>query len=482
MMGKVYMIAVGGVGMSALAHLFKEAGYEVDGSDRAVYPPVSDFLRKIGVFVRTPYSAQNVPRDADFVVVGNAVTSENPEVVEVARAGLKTYSLPSALSEFFMKDKISVVVAGTHGKTTTTSMMAHLLHHAGCDPSFFVGGIPLNFNVPAAVGGGEYFVVEGDEYDSAYFDKKAKFYHYMPRYLILTSIEYDHADIYPDLSTLKRAFFDLVGMVPEDGLIVACSDYGEVKNVLSSARCRVLTYSTRFREADIFLEEETSDGKEAKARATWKERSFQIASQIPGKHNLANALSTVICAVSMGIPMEKALAAAKGFLGVRRRQELLGEVGGICLVDDFAHHPTAVRETVEGSRKFYRPERLVAIFEPRSNTSRRNIFERDYAEALSRADLALICPPHNPSAVAEKERFSPGRVCALIGERGGIALAFDDLSQVPPYLAREGKEGDLLLFMSNGDFGGIQMGTYRLLEKRGIISTGEENREENHDR
>lgn len=482
MKGKVYMIAVGGVGMSALAHLFKEAGYEVDGSDRAVYPPVSDFLRKIGIFVRTPYSAQNVPPDADFVVVGNAVTSDNPEVVEVARAGLKTYSLPSALSEFFMKDKISVVVAGTHGKTTTTSMMAHLLTHAGCDPSFFVGGIPLNFNVPAAAGGGKYFVVEGDEYDSAHFDKKAKFYHYMPRYLILTSIEYDHADIYPDLSTLKRAFLDLVGMVPEDGLIVACSDYGEVENVLSSARCRVLTYSTHSREADIFLEEESSDGKEAKARATWGERCFQIASKIPGKHNLANALSAVICAVSMGITMETALDAAKGYLGVRRRQELLGEVGGICLVDDFAHHPTAVRETVEGSRKFYRPERLVAIFEPRSNTSRRKIFERDYAEALSRADLALICPPHNPAAVPDEELFSPGRVGALIKELGGSALAFDDLTQVPQYLAGEGRRGDLFLFMSNGDFGGIQMGTYRLLEKRGIISSGEEKREEKHDR
>jgi UDP-N-acetylmuramate: L-alanyl-gamma-D-glutamyl-meso-diaminopimelate ligase len=481
MKGKVYLIAVGGVGMSALAHLFKESGYEVLGSDRAVYPPVSDFLERIGVPVIAPYSADNIPPDADFVVLGNAVTARNPEAIEIGRRGLKTYSLPSAITEFFMKDRTSVVVAGTHGKTTTTSMLAHLLCETGLDPSFFVGGIPLNFNVPARAGKGKHFVIEGDEYDSAYFDKKAKFYHYRPRYLLLTSIEYDHADIYPDLSTVKDAFFDLVRMVPKEGLLIACSDYEHVRHVLGEARCRVLTYSTRLKEADVYVERIIAGDGEAKGDVSWGGRSFEIIVKIPGEHNMANAVASLVCAVEMGVSLEQARSAMMGFLGVKRRQELLGQVDGIRIVDDFAHHPTAVLETIEGGRKFYRPERLVAIFEPRSNTSRRNIFERDYAEALARADLSLICPPFNLSAIPEGERFSPQRVSALIGERGGKSLWFDELSEIPPFLFREGREGDLFLFMSNGDLGGIQKMTYRMLEKRSIISNRGENPEDNHD-
>lgn len=478
MKGKVYMIAVGGVGMSALAHLFKEAGFEVIGSDRSVYPPVSDFLKKIGVPVRTPYSDSNIPPDTDFVVVGNAVTSSNLEAVAAVSAGLQVYSLPQALSEFFLKDRSSLVVSGTHGKTTTTALLAHLLSHAGLSPSFFVGGIPRNFGVPAAVGSGQYFVIEGDEYDSAYFDKKAKFYHYDPRCLVLTSIEYDHADIYPDLLTLKGAFSDLVHMVPPDGIIVGCSDYGEVREVLRGARCRVLTYSTHSPGADACARTIASDGRRERALVTWGERSFEIEMGIPGEHNLANALSSVMIAHHLGVPLDRALSGVRSFLGVRRRQELVGEVDSILVVDDFAHHPTAVGETIEGSRRFYRPERLVAIFEPRSNTSRRNIFEREYADALARADVSIICPPYNPSSVPEKERFSPERTCRLVGERGGNALWFDELSLIPPYLSREGKEGDLFLFMSNGDMGGITMETYRLLEKRSIISMGRNKREE----
>ncbi len=482
MRGKVYMIAVGGVGMSALAHLFKESGYEVSGSDRAVYPPVSDFLEQIGVPVRTPFSPGNVPADADFVVVGNAVSANNPEVVEVARVGMRVYSLPSALSELFMKDTFPVVIAGTHGKTTTTAMVAHLLCHAGLDPSFFVGGIPLNFGFPARAGRGEHFVIEGDEYDSAYFDKKAKFYHYMPRCLLLTSLEYDHADIYPDLGAVRDAFFDLVRMVPEEGLIVACSDYEHVRCLLEEARCRVLTYATRTRDADIFIEPLAAEGGEARGGVFWGERTFKVGVGIPGVHNMANAVASVACAVELGVPLGKALEAMKGFLGVKRRQELLGEAGGIRIVDDFAHHPTAVRETIDGGRSFYRPERLVAIFEPRSNTSRRNIFERDFAEALARADLTIICPPHNPTAIPEKERFSPERVAALIAGMGGKSHAFDDLARIPPFLEKEARKGDLLLFMSNGDLGGIQKMTYRLLKKGSIISDRGENPEDSHDR
>lgn len=481
MRGRVYMIAIGGVGMSALANLFTREGYKVSGSDRAVYPPVSDFLEEIDVPVLTPFSSENIPSGTDFVIIGNAVSKDNPEVNAVEKGEVRKYSLPSALFKFFIQGRQPVVVAGTHGKTTTSSMMAHILHHAGLDPSFFVGGIPLNFQVPSGVGRGTFFVVEGDEYDSAYFDKKAKFYHYNPRYLILTSIEYDHADIYPDLATMKDAFRDLVEMVPAEGIIVACSDYPAVLEVLTKARCRVLTYSSRSRGGDVYLERGSSGGGESKGRISWGGRSFEIVMKVPGDHNMVNGMAAAVCAVEMGVSPGKALSGLREFKGVKRRMEEVGCPGGIRVVDDFAHHPTAVKETIEGGRDFFRPLRVVAIFEPRSNTSRKKIFEKEYAKALSRADLALICPPHRADAISREERFSPERVSRLIRGMGGKSIWFDDLYRIPPFLAGEGKRGDLLLFMSNGDMGGIQKMTYRLLEKGSIISMEGNKPEEDHD-
>lgn len=460
----VYMVAIGGVGMSALANLFKEEGYHVTGSDRALYPPVSHFLGERGIDVLTPFDAGNIPSGQEIIVVGNAVTRDNPESEEARKRKAHTYSLPSALYEFFIKGKESIVVAGTHGKTTTTSMVAHVLEKGGYSPSFFVGGIPLDFNVPSRRGEGPFFVVEGDEYDSAYFDKKAKFFHYAPRYLILTGLEFDHADIYGNLGEIKEAFEGLVELVPESGLIIASADYPHLTDVLSRARCRVLSFSSKRENEDIFVGEVSIGEGSARSPLRFEGRDMTLTLSIPGIFNMVNAAAAVVLAEHLGMPVDEALAAMKTFSGVRRRQELLGVANGVTVVDDFAHHPTAVRETVAAVKKFYDPERLIAIFEPRSNTSRRNIFEDEYSHAFSESDVALLCPPHNASSLPEGERFSPERVCRAIRSMGKEAHTFESLSEVPDFLSREAREGDLFLFMSNGGMGGIQGKTLKLLK------------------
>ncbi len=463
----VYLIAAGGVGMSALAHLFREKGYEVSGSDRSLYPPVSDFLREIGVPVKVPYSVSNVPPRPSIVVVGNAVSAHNPEVCTVEEKGWKKYSLPGALSEFFMKGKESIVVAGTHGKTTTTSMITHLLTIAGRSPSFFIGGIPGgDSQMPSGIGSGPYFVIEGDEYDSAYFDKKAKFYHYQPRYLVLTSIEYDHADIYPNIETLKDAFRDLVSFVPGEGLILACSDYPDVLDVVKEASCRVVTYSAKRENSDFFIER--VEGLVGQERGTVRmgRNTFSLSMKVPGIHNLLNGTAAILIAREIGVPLEEALSGMETYSPVRRRQEVVGRTGGITVIDDFAHHPTAVASTINGVRKFFRPLRIIAIFEPRSNTSRRKMFEERFASALSLADLALIAPPHNPSLIPAEERFSPERVSSRVKRMGGRGIPFDDVMKIPSFLDKEARAGDILLFMSNGDFSGIQERTFQMISGR----------------
>ena len=459
------MIAAGGVGMSALANLFKEEGYHVEGSDGSLYPPVSIFLRRIKVPVKTPYRKENVPAEPGVVVVGNAVSSDNPEVEEVERRGLEKYSLPSALSEFFIKEKKSIVVAGTHGKTTTASMVIHVLKCGGASPSYFVGGIPTNSLVPSESGDGEYFIVEGDEYDSAYFDKKAKFYHYRPHFLILTSIEFDHADIYGDIGSIEAVFKDLVSLVPPEGLILACTDYPGVRSVLPGAACRVIEYSSEDPERELYVHSvEYGEGKGI-GRIRFGGEEFTLTLKVPGTHNITNAAAAVALSRELGIPLSNSLTSMESFSGVRRRQEVVGEKGGVTLIDDFAHHPTAVARTIEGVRGFYGPSRLIAVFEPRSNTSRRRLFETEFARALSIADIALISPPHNPGRIPEKERFSPERAASRIEKIGGTGVPFVDVMDIPGYLAGEVKRGDLVLFMSNGDFSGIQGKTLDMIEE-----------------
>ncbi|RMG60208.1 MAG: UDP-N-acetylmuramate:L-alanyl-gamma-D-glutamyl-meso-diaminopimelate ligase [Deltaproteobacteria bacterium] len=462
---RVYMVAVGGVGMSALAGLFVQAGWEVAGSDGALYPPVSDYLRDLGIRVSTPYDGESVPRGWDLYVVGNAVTRDNPEAVRLREMGVSAESLPSALYSCFLKGKRRVVVAGTHGKTTTASMAAFALRESGRDPSHFVGGIAEDLGGPSRLGSGEFFVVEGDEYDSAYFDKRPKFFHYRPHHLLITSVEFDHADIYRDVGEVESAFRELVRHMPQEGTVVACVDFPLVREVVSGAPCRVVTISRRGDSDAVLVGCETGRGF-VKGSFLYGGREWEVSLRVPGVHNLINAFSACLVLETAGVPLEETLPSLSRFRGVARRQMLLGEAGGVIVVDDFAHHPTAVAETIRAVREFYSPRRLVAVFEPRSNTSRRRIFEKEFVRALGEADAAVVAPPYRAERIPEEERFDPSRVAGAIKMGGKEAFSFSAREEIPPFLAEYLREGDLVLFMSNGDFGGIQWETLRLLRDK----------------
>jgi UDP-N-acetylmuramate: L-alanyl-gamma-D-glutamyl-meso-diaminopimelate ligase len=458
-----HLIAACGVGMASLAGMLKEKGFRVTGSDADVYPPMSTQLESLGIRLSSPYAAGNIPPDADLVVVGNAVSRENPEAAEAARRGLPTLSMPQAVAEYFIGDRESIVVAGTHGKTTTASLLAWSLFALGADPSFLVGGVPRNFPVSYRVGSGPHFVVEGDEYDTAYFDKGPKFLHYRPKIVLITSIEFDHADIYRDLAHVKESFRGLAALVPPGGLLVACGDYPDVVEVAGEARCPVAFYATEAGASAGGLPGETwavavtgESGGLTSFRMTGGVRPLGFRLPLPGLHNAANAAGAAIILMRLGFPPDRIAAAFEGFAGVRRRQEVVGEFRGVLVLDDFAHHPTAVRETVRAVRGRYPGRRIVAIFEPRSNTSRRKVFRKEFAAALAEADEAVLAGVFGAGKIPEEERLPPEEVAADIRALGRPAAFVPEVDAIVARLASTCRPGDLVLIMSNGGFGGIQ--------------------------
>ena len=462
-MKNVHLIAACGVGMASLAGMLKEKGFRVTGSDANVYPPMSTQLSDLGIRLSSPYAAENIPPDADLVVVGNAVSRENPEALEAVRRGLPTLSMPQAVAEYFIGDRESIVVAGTHGKTTTTALMAWCLFDLGADPSFLAGGVPRNFPVSYRVGGGRHFVVEGDEYDTAWFDKGPKFLHYRPKAVLLTSIEFDHADIYRDLDHVKESFRKLAAILPPGGLLVACADYPEVVEVAGEARCPVVFYSTRpgafpagFSGEAWTVAVTGESGGMTGFRMVSAGRTLDFRFPLPGLHNAANAAGTAIVLTRMGFPPERIAAAFEGFSGVRRRQEVVGEFRGVLVLDDFAHHPTAVRETVRAVRGRYPGRRIVAVFEPRSNTSRRKVFQREFAEAFAEADEVILAGVFGAEKIPERERLSPEEVASDVRALGRAAAFVPEVDAIVARLAASCRPGDLVLIMSNGGFGGIQ--------------------------
>ncbi len=461
-MKNVHLIAACGVGMASLAGMLKEKGFRVTGSDANVYPPMSTQLESIGVRLLSPYDAGNVPADAELVVVGNAVSRDNPECVEAARRGIPMLSMPQALARHFIDGKLSIVVAGTHGKTTTTALLAWSLYDLGADPSFLVGGVPRNFPVSYRVGGGRHFVVEGDEYDTAYFDKGPKFLHYLPKVVLLTSIEFDHADIYRDLAHLKESFRRLVAIIPPDGLLVACADYPDVLEVASRARCPVVRYARAGAAAA------TADGESWSVRVLGEDGGFtrfrmengdeagEYGLRLPGAHNAENAAAVAIALRRFGYSERRIAEALAGFSGVRRRQEVVGEFGGVLVVDDFAHHPTAVRETIGAIRSRFPGRPVTAIFEPRSNTSRRKVFQREFAEALAGADTVVLAGVFGSEKLAPAERMDPREVVGGIVRAGRPAFYIEQVDAIVGHVAATARPGDVVLVMSNGGFGGIQ--------------------------
>ncbi len=462
-MKNVHLIAACGVGMASLAGMLREKGYRVTGSDANVYPPMSAQLETLGIRLSSPYAAENIPDDAEAVIVGNAISRGNPEAQEAERRGLPILSMPQAVAEHFIGELDSIVVAGTHGKTTTSALAAWSLFALRDDPSFLIGGVPGNFPVSYRVGKGPRFVIEGDEYDTAYFDKGPKFLHYRPKVVLLTSIEFDHADIYRDLAHVRESFRRLAAILPPDGLLVACADYRDVVEVAAGARCPVVFYSTKDgatgqaggREHWSVRGTGEADGMTA-FRMENGEQALDFRFPLPGIHNAANAAGVAIVLMRLGFPHDLVASAFERFAGVRRRQEVVGEFRGILVIDDFAHHPTAVRETVRAVRARYPGRRIVAVFEPRSNTSRRKVFQREFTEALAEADAVIVAGVFGADRIPDGERLSPEDVVAGLRAMGRPAEFIRDVDDIVARIEGGCKPGDLVLLMSNGGFGGIQ--------------------------
>jgi len=471
---RVHFVAVGGTGMGSLAGLLKHRGLEVTGSDKALYPPMSTALEDWGIAVHEGFDPANLEAEAygsgnspDLVVIGNAVRPDNPEAQRAIDSGLLYRSFSDALFELAMADKHRIVVTGTHGKTTTTSLTAYLLLATGRDPSLLVGGISLDFDGSFREGAGAYFVVEGDEYDTAFFDKTPKFLHYHPKTLIVTSIEFDHADIYRDLEHVKSAFRQLITGLPRDACIVA--DWGQpnVREVVSEATCSVVRYCVVEQgdapdglEADWVADrlEAGSAGTRFRLRRT-DEEPLTVMMPLYGGFNVANCTAALAVLACEGIPPAESAKALPGFQGVKRRQEVRGVVRGVTLIDDFAHHPTAVRASIGALRARYPERRLIAVFEARSNTSRRAVFQQDYARAFDEADHVVLRKlPDEPiyNATGEPtERFSAEDLAADIQARGTTAEVFDDIDAAAVVQGQRAQDGDVILVMSNGAFGNI---------------------------
>ncbi len=451
----IHLVAVCGVGMASLAGLLKSRGYRITGSDQNVYPPMSTYLADIGITVLAGYHAEHVTPPPDLVVIGNAVSRGNAEAEAVLSQRIPYISFPQALGQFLIGARTSLVITGTHGKTTTTALAAWVLTRAGLDPGFFVGGVPLNFGSGWRPGSGDHVVLEGDEYDTAFFDKGPKFLHYRPKNVILTSVEFDHADIYRDLDHVKSAFARLIEIIPSDGILVVCSDYAEAMSVSQGLHSRRITYGDNgdWTAQDIqFREGRTFFAPCYKGRC---EGTLEAA--VIGRHNVKNALAVYAMGRAMGLERGKLLEGLGDFKGVKRRQEIRGEARRVLVIDDFAHHPTAVRETIDAVRTAYQGRRLWAIFEPRSNTSKRNIFEKEFVAALSLADKVIVAGVHQPEKVPQGERLSVASVVEKINRVDGDsrALAIAGALEIADYVAHNARSGDVVLVMSNGGFDGV---------------------------
>ncbi|HZH76148.1 MAG TPA: UDP-N-acetylmuramate:L-alanyl-gamma-D-glutamyl-meso-diaminopimelate ligase [Archangium sp.] len=455
---RIHLVGVAGTGMGSFAGMLKAAGYDVTGSDENVYPPMSDMLRNWGIQALTPYSPANLDTaKPDLVIIGNVIRRVNPEATAVRERGIAQMSFPAALGSLFLDRSHSVVVAGTHGKTTTSSIMAHVLVAAGRDPSFLVGGVTQNYSGNYRVGKGAHFVVEGDEYDTAYWDKGSKFLHYRPKTAILTSVEFDHADIFRDLPHYEATFDKFVRLIPKDGRLVVCAAYPNAVKLAQACPGQVVTYVAKEGAQADYTPRNVRFGPEG-ARFEVLERGTalgEVLLPLSGLHNVENTLAVIGAARGLGLSFEEIAKGLASFQGVKRRQEVRAEVGGILVVDDFAHHPTAVRETIAAIRHRYPDRRLWAIFEPRSNTSGRNIHQEDYANSFTGATRASLKVPERHDKVPTGEELDVPRVCEDLKKQGIEADHAADVPSLVERVAREAKAGDVLLVMSNGAFGGF---------------------------
>jgi UDP-N-acetylmuramate: L-alanyl-gamma-D-glutamyl-meso-diaminopimelate ligase len=449
----IYLIAICGTGMAALAGLLKKTGHNVTGSDANIYPPMSTLLSNAGIKIFPGYKKENISKDIDIVIVGNAVSKKNEEVQAVLDAGISYTSFPAALSQFFLEGKKSLVVTGTHGKTTTTSLLSWVLESAQRKPGFMVGGWLKNFDTNHQVPVGDYFVTEGDEYDSAFFDKGPKFLHYRPDASILTGIEFDHADIFSDLDQIKQVFRDYVKLIK--GIILVKSDDENIRNVLSSASCTVETYGFD-EKADWRIEDyrfEKGCGNFSLSFKKKKQANFQLA--MIGRHNVENAAAVAALCLNLGLTADEINVGFQTFKGIKRRQEIVGEKSGVTVIDDFAHHPTAIDLTVNAVKEAYPGQRVWAVFEPRSATSRRKVFEDSFPKSFLKADRVIFAGLFAPEKIKAEERLDVQAVIASINNMGGVAEYIPQVDDIVEFITKNAKSEDVILVMSSGGFDGI---------------------------
>ena len=453
----VHMLGIGGSAMSGLACLLSNKKWKVTGSDSVMpYPPASDILAKCGIRVMAPYGPQNLPKRLSYCVVGNVIRKTNPEAVAAQEAGVKMLSMPQALWEWFMKKKKRIVIAGTHGKTTTTGMLTFLLDRMGLDPGALVGGVMRNYNTNFRYGQGDYFVVEGDEYDTAYFDKQPKFMHYKPDFLILTNIEYDHADIFPDLDTILGWFKRLVAGVPEHGVIIAPAQDANVASILDAAKAKVVTYGLETGDVVPDYPAYTQDGTRfILTRDGWSIGEFHTA--LFGRHNLHNTTAVMALLTELDLYHEVLPQALAEYQGIRRRQEYIGDCNGAPVYDDFAHHPTAVTETILAFRHAFPDKRIIALFEAESNTSRRRVFQNEFVQAFSHANEAYFIPALKKSDnLPPEERLDIDQMVKDIQSTGTKSALFPDAGALAEHVKAVADKNSLVLLMSGRDFRGIQ--------------------------
>ena len=466
-MKSIHLIGVAGTGMGAFAGLLKQAGYTVRGSDENLYPPMSDKLRDWGIEVRTPYQAENLDPPPDLVVVGNVVKKDNVEATAMRERHLPHASFPQTLGDLFLSKRHSVVVAGTHGKTTTTSLLAWTLLQAQRDPGLLVGGIPLGLGESFRLGmpgPDSPFVVEGDEYDTAYFDKGPKFLHYFPRSLLCTSLEYDHADIYPNVGAIIARFTELFSLVPEDGHIVLCAEEPNLKKARAESvvKARVSTYG----DGGNVAAQDVRENEEGIRCTIVMDDVVQgpIRLQLSGRHNVLNALGAYAILRGLGLSHDEIASGYASFAGVKRRMEVRGEADGVLVIDDFAHHPTAVRTTLEGARARYPGRPLWALFEPRSATSCRKVFQDDYARAFDAADVVLLAPPGR--ALDPDVALDVPRLASDVAGRGKQASAAQTIDEMVLICRAQAQKGAVVVCMSNGGFSGIHEKLLVALQER----------------
>ncbi|MDC0946369.1 UDP-N-acetylmuramate:L-alanyl-gamma-D-glutamyl-meso-diaminopimelate ligase [Nitrospinaceae bacterium] len=456
----IYLIAICGTGMAALAGLLKKTGHNVTGSDAKIYPPMSTLLSNAGIKIFPGYKKENISKDIDLVIVGNAVSKKNEEVQAVLDAGISYTSFPAALSHFFLEGRKSLVVTGTHGKTTTTSLLSWVLESAQRKPGFMVGGWLKNFDTNHQVPVGDYFVTEGDEYDSAFFDKGPKFLHYRPDASILTSIEFDHADIFSDLDQIKQVFRDYVKLIV--GIILVKSDDENIRNVLPSASCKVETYGFD-EKADWRIEDyrfEKGCGHFSLSFKKKKQADFELA--MIGRHNVENAAAVAALCLNLGLTADEINVGFQTFKGIKRRQEIVGEKSGVTVIDDFAHHPTAIDLTVNAVKEAYPGQRIWAIFEPRSATSRRKVFEDSFPKSFLKADRVIFAGLFAPEKIKDEERLDVQAVIASINNMGGVAEYIPQVDDIVEFITKNAKSDDVILVMSSGRFDGIHQ---KILER-----------------